>query len=94
MRSGCPAVIIPLPGAVFNSSVPVELCVVMAVVKLETALEVEAISWRMGVWGTNAVDVETGAEMEGAVVTAAAVLVSGTAVVVVCFTSTEDRAGH
>lgn len=49
-----------LPEAVFNSRVPVGLCVVMPVVKVEGALEVEGISWRMGACVTMAVEVGGG----------------------------------
>lgn len=48
MRSGWPVAIMLLPDAVFNRRVPIGLCVVMPVAKLEAALEVEVISWRMG----------------------------------------------
>lgn len=56
MRSGWPAAIMLLPLGVF-SSVPVELWVVMPPVRVEPALEVVVISWRMGACETMAVEV-------------------------------------
>lgn len=51
----------PLPGAVFSSRVPVGLWLVMLVAKVDAALAVEVISWRMGVCVTMAVETGTGA---------------------------------
>lgn len=48
MRRGWPEVIMPLPGAVFSSKVPVGAWLVMPVAKLGAALAVVAISWRIG----------------------------------------------
>lgn len=48
MRSGWPGATMLLPGAVFNSRVPVGLWVVMPVAKLGAGLDVEVISWRIG----------------------------------------------
>lgn len=59
MSSGWPVAIMLLPGAVFSSRVPVGLCVVMPVAKVEAALAVEVISWRMGACVTMAVEVGT-----------------------------------
>lgn len=51
----------PLPGAVFSSRVPVGLWLVMPVAKVDAALAVEVISWRMGVCVTMAVEAGAGA---------------------------------
>lgn len=65
MTSGWPAATMPLPGVVFSTSVPVWLWVVMAVAKVEAALELEVISCRMEPCGTMVVaEVEDGAEEE------------------------------
>lgn len=53
-----------LPVAVFSSRVPVGLWLVMPVAKVDAALEVEVISWRIGVCATMAVEV--GAEVAAA----------------------------
>lgn len=58
MRSGWPAVIMLLPGAVFSSRVPVGLCVLMPAARLVAALDVEVMSWRMGVCETTALVVD------------------------------------
>lgn len=64
MSSGWPVAIMLLPGAVFSSRVPVGLCVVMPVAKVEAALAVEVISWRMGACVTMAVEVGVGTVAE------------------------------
>lgn len=61
MRSGWPVVTMPLPEVVFSSRVPVGLWVLMPVARLEAALEVEVMSWRMGVCETTALVVEVDA---------------------------------
>lgn len=48
MRRGWPVATMLLPVAVFSSSVPVGLCVVMPVARVEAALELELINWRIG----------------------------------------------
>lgn len=71
MRSGWPPAIKLPPLAVFSTSVPMGLCVVMPVARLEPAFEVVLISWRMEACETMALGEatwarpETGASMAG-----------------------------
>lgn len=67
----------------------------MPVAKVEAALEVEVISWRMGACGTMAVEVDVGAVGgTGAGGTGFAAMLDEATVVGVCFTSKEVRTGR
>lgn len=88
----------PLPGAVFSSRVPVGLWLVMLVAKVDAALAVEVISWRMGVCVTMAVETGTAAAAAAGAGRAGwigvAAVFDGETVVEACFNSTEVRAGR